>query len=159
MEGLAIDKSGAVVCPPRSPDSCANHFAGAEIKMKYAPTKGEILRSALISKDQKYRIFFSTVPDPIIKRDAACSLELVQLSPGYGLVLIRAKGFLPAENVTIHTKSYDEVNDAGVRANSQGEFWAPLTPFVKDKNKGTTDVLAKGSKCSLELSFNWGAGQ
>jgi hypothetical protein len=159
MEGLEIDQTGTVVCPPRSPDSCAKNFNGAEIKLKYAPVKGEILRSALISKDQKWRIFFSTVPDPIIKKDAACSLELVRLSPGYALVLIRARGFLPGENVTLHTKSYDEVHDAGVRANAQGEFWAPLTPFVKDKNSGTTDVTTKGGKCAPALSFNWGSEQ
>jgi hypothetical protein len=159
MDGLAINESGAVVCPAHSAASCSKNFDGAEIKLEYAPVKGEILRSALISADRKSRIFFSIVPEPIIKKDASCSLEVVRLSPGYELVLIRAKGFPPAETVAFHTKSYDEVHDVSVKTSAQGEFWAPLTPFVKDQQKGTTDVLAKGSKCAPALSFNWGKGQ
>jgi hypothetical protein len=159
MDGLVIDQTGAVMCPAHSTDSCARGFDGTEVKLGFAPVKGEILRNALISKDQKSRIFFSTVPDPIIKKDAACSLELVRLGPQYELVLIRAKGFLSGESVAFHTKSYDEAHDVNAKANAQGEFWAPLTPFVKDKTKGTTEVVAKGSRCSPALSFNWGSEQ
>jgi hypothetical protein len=159
MGGLVINPNGFVVCPAHSADSCAKNFDGAEIKMEYAPVKGEILRSALISADGRSRIFFSTVPDPIIKKDGACSLELVRLSPGYELVLIRAKGFPANDNVAFHTQSYDEVHDVSVKTSPQGEFWAPLTPFVTGKQNGTTDVVAKNAKCAPALSFIWGAGQ
>jgi hypothetical protein len=159
MDGLTIDQNGGVVCPAHSAASCSRNFDGAEIKMQFAPVKGEILRGALISADHQSRIFFSIVPDPIIQKDGACSLELVRLSPGYELVLIRAKGFPASESVAFHTKSYDEIHDVSVKASPQGEFWAPLTPFVKDRQKGTTDVVAKGSKCAPALSFTWGAGQ
>ena len=159
MDGLVINQNGLVVCPAHSADSCAKNFDGAEIKMEYTPVKGEILRSALISADRRSRVFFSIVPDPIITKDGACSLELVRLSPGYELVLIRAKGFPANDNVAFHTQSYDEVHNVSVKTNPQGEFWAPLTPFVTGKQNGTTNVSANGSKCAPTLSFNWGAGQ
>ncbi|HEV2987607.1 MAG TPA: hypothetical protein VG759_04145 [Candidatus Angelobacter sp.] len=159
MQGLVINPSGLVVCPAHSTDSCAKNFDGAEVKLEFAPVKGEIFRGALISADQRSRIFFSTVPDPIVKKDGSCSLELVRLSPGYELVLVRAKGFPANENVAFHTQSYDEVHDVSVKTNPQGEFWAPLTPFVAGKQNGTTSVVAKNPKCAPALSFNWGTGQ
>ena len=159
MGGLVINHDGLVVCPAHSADSCAKNFDGAEIKMEYAPVKGEVLRSALISADGRSRIFFSIVPDPIIKKDGTCSLELVRLSPGYELVLIRAKGFPANDSVAFHTQSYDEVHDVSVKTSPQGEFWAPLTPFVAGKQNGATNVAAKGTKCAPALSFNWGVGQ
>jgi hypothetical protein len=159
MDGLVVNPNGFVVCPAHSTGTCAKNFDGAEVKMEFAPVKGEILRGALVSADRRSRIFFSIVPDPIIKKDGSCSLELVRLSPGYELVLVRAKGFPANENVAFHTQSYEEVHDASVKSNPQGEFWAPLTPFVAGKQSGTASVVAKDPKCAPTLSFNWGAGQ
>ena len=154
MDGLAIDANGLVFCPAHS-----KNFDGLPINMEYAPVKGEVLRSALISADQKSKIFFSVVPDPIVTKDGSCSLELVRLSPGFELVLIRARGFAAGESVAFHTQSYDEMHDVSVKASPQGEFWAPLTPFVAGRKSGMSNVTAKGSKCAPALSFNWGGGQ
>lgn len=159
MDGLAIDPNGVVFCPAHSTGGCAKNFDGLPINLEYTPVKGEVLRSALISADQKSKIFFSIVPDPIVTKEGACSLELVRLSPGFELVLIRAKGFAAGESIAFHTQSYDEVHDVNVKASPQGEFWAPLTPFVAGRKSGTSNVTAKGSKCSPALSFNWGEGQ
>ncbi len=159
MDGLAIDSNGVVFCPAHSTGGCAKNFDGLPINMEYAPVKGEVLRSALISADQKSKIFFSIVPDPIVTKDGTCSLELMRLSPGFELVLIRARGFSAGESVAFHTQSYDEVHDVSVKASPQGEFWAPLTPFVAGRESGVSNVTAKGSKCAPALSFNWGEGQ
>ncbi len=159
MDGLAIDSNGVVFCPAHSTGGCAKNFDGLPINMEYAPVKGEVLRSALISADQKSKIFFSIVPDPIVTKDGTCSLELMRLSPGFELVLIRARGFSAGENVAFHTQSYDEVHDVSVKASPQGEFWAPLTPFVAGRKSGVSNVTAKASKCAPALSFNWGEGQ
>src|SRR5436305_362273 len=105
MDGLAIDANGLVFCPAHSTGGCAKNFDGLPINMEYAPVKGEVLRSALISADQKSKIFFSVVPDPIVTKDGSCSLELVRLSPGFELVLIRARGFAAGESVAFQSQS------------------------------------------------------
>jgi hypothetical protein len=159
MDGLMINASGAVGCPEHSTDTCSHSFDGVEIKMKYAPARGEIFRNALISKDQKSKIFFSIVPDPIIGKDAACSLEVIRLQPAFELVLVSARGFQPAEPVAFHTNSAGEIHDVQAQADAKGQFWVPFTPLVEGKPTGAAEVTARGKKCAPSVSFSWGAGQ
>lgn len=157
MEGLAIAADGTVGCPPNSDRSCAQRFKGAELKLTYTPGIGEIYRHALISEDHTTRIFFSIVPAPMVEQDKGCTLEIVRLSPRFELALIRGKGFTPGEQLAFHTQSYQEVHDMQPKVNSQGEFWATLSPFVKGRTMGTTQVVVKGKSCSPALSFEWGS--
>jgi hypothetical protein len=159
MDGLMINASGAVGCPEHSTDTCSRTFDGVEIPMQYAPARGEIFRNALISKDQKSKIFFSIVPDPIIGKDAACSLEIIRLQPAFELVLVSARGFQPADPVAVHTNSAGEIHDVQAQADAKGQFWVPFTPFVEGKTTGAAEVTARGKKCAPSVSFNWGAGQ
>jgi len=157
MDGLAIAADGTVGCPPNSNRSCAQHMKGAELKLTYTPGIGEIYRHALISEDHNSRIFFSIVPAPMLEQDKACSLEIVRLSPRFELALIRGKGFTPGEQITFRTQSYQEVHDQQPKANPQGEFWATLSPYVKGRTMGTTQVVVKGKSCAPALSFEWGS--
>jgi len=157
MEGLAIAADGTVGCPPNSDKSCAQRFKGAELKLTYTPGIGEIYRHALISEDHATRIFFSIVPAPMIEQDKTCSLEIVRLSPRFELALIRGKGFTPSEQISFHTQSYQENHDSQPKVNPQGEFWATLSPFVKGRTMGTTQVVVKGKSCAPTLSFEWGS--
>lgn len=159
MDGLMIDTKGAVGCPAHSNDTCSRNFDGVELVMKYAPAPGEIYRNALVSKDKKSRIFFSIVPDPIVSKNAACSLEVIRLQPAFELVLVNGRGFQPSEPITFHSKSYNEVHSAQAQADQKGQFWAPFTPFTEGKTSGTAEVSARGSKCAPSVTFNWGAGQ
>jgi hypothetical protein len=157
MDGLAIAADGTVGCPPNSTRSCAQHMKGGELKLTYTPGIGEIYRHALISEDHNSRIFFSIVPAPMVEQDKACSLEIVRLSPRFELALIRGKGFTPGEQITFHTQSYQEVHDSQTKINPQGEFWATLSPWVKGRRMGTTQVAAKSKSCAPGLSFEWGS--
>jgi hypothetical protein len=157
MDGLAIAADGTVGCPPNSTRNCAQRMKGAELKLTYTPGIGEIYRHALISEDHTTRIFFSIVPAPMIEQDKACSLEIVRLSPRFELALIRGKGFTPGEQISFHTQSYQEVHDTQPKVNPQGEFWATLSPFVKGRTMGTTEVLVKSKTCAPTLSFEWGS--
>ena len=159
MDGLMIDGSGRVGCPAQSKDSCSRNFDGKELLIEYSATKGEIYRNALISTDKKSKVFFSVVPEPIISKDAACSLEVLRLQPAFELVLIHARGFKPGEAVAFHSRSYDDVHDLVASADALGEFWAPYTPYVEGKTSGAADVTANGSQCRPTVSFNWGAAQ
>jgi hypothetical protein len=157
MEGLAIAADGTVGCPPNSTRNCAQHFKGAELKLTYSPGIGEIFRHALVSEDHQTRIFFSIVPAPMIENDKSCSLELVRLSPKFELAIVRGKGFAPGEPLNFHTQSYQEMHDTQPKADPNGEFWAVLTPFVKARTMGTTEVSVRGKTCSPRLSFGWGS--
>jgi hypothetical protein len=157
MDGLAIAADGTVGCPPNSTRSCAQRMKGAELKLTYTPGIGEIYRHALISEDHTTRVFFSVVPAPMIEQDKACSLEIVRLSPRFELALIRGKGFTPGEQINFHTQSYQEVHDSEPKVNPQGEFWATLSPFVKGRTMGTTQVVVKSKTCAPSLSFEWGS--
>jgi hypothetical protein len=157
MDGLAIAADGTVGCPPNSDRSCAQRFKGAELKLTYTPGIGEIFRHGLISEDHATRIFFSIIPAPMVEQDKGCSLEIIRLSPRFELALIRGKGFTPGEQISFHTQSYQEAHDSQPKVNPQGEFWATLSPFVKGRTMGTTQVTVKGRSCAPTLSFEWGS--
>lgn len=159
MDGLAVAKDGTVGCPADSTGSCGRRIKGKELHLTYSPGLGEIYRHALISDDKKARIFFSFVPFPLINKDKACSLEVVELKPGFGLVLVRGRGFQPGEQIQFRTESYQEVHNATVKANAQGGFDAPYTPFVTGHSMGESKVSATARSCAPRISFNWGAGQ
>jgi hypothetical protein len=159
MEGLAIATDGTVGCPKGSTKNCAEHLKGAELRLAYSPGIGEIYRHALISEDKKFRVFFSFVPFPILATDKTCSLEVVELKPGFGLVIIRGSGFQPGEGTLLHMQSYQEIHDETMKADAQGQFKVGYTPYVKGRTMGVTDVTAAAKGCSPKISFNWGAGQ
>ena len=157
MEGLAIAADGTVGCPPDSTRSCAQQMKGAELKLTYTPGIGEIYRHALISEDHASRIFFSIVPAPMVEQDKTCSLEVVRLSPRFELAVIRGKGFIPGDQLVFHTASYQETHDSQPKVDPRGEFWAVLSPFVKGRTMGTTQVSVRGKSCAPALSFEWGS--
>lgn len=159
MDGLAVAKDGTVGCPADSTSTCAQRIKGKELRLTYSPGLGEIYRHALVSDDKKSKIFFSFVPFPIVEKDKACSLEVVELKPGFGLVLVRGRGFQPGEQVQFHAESYQDVHNAIVKADAHGGFEAPYTPWVKGRTMGETKVSATAKSCAPKISFNWGAGQ
>lgn len=159
MDGLSVAKDGTVGCPADSYGTCAQRNKGKELRLTYAPGLGEIYRHALISDDKKSKIFFSIVPFPIVEKDKACSLEVVELKPGFALVLVRGRGFQPGEHIQFHSDSYQDVHNASVTADPQGRFEAPYTPWAKGHTMGESHVSATAKSCAPRISFNWGAGQ
>ena len=126
------------------------------VDLTFMPGQGEVFRTALVSKDGHVKVFFAIVPDPIIKTSQGCSLEVVRLMPHFELVLIRATGYQPNEDLLFASKSYEESKEQQVKADSDGEYFAGILPFVKDKQGGTTVLKIKGERCAPELSFKWG---
>jgi hypothetical protein len=159
MDGLAVAKDGTVGCPADSNATCGQRIKGKELRLTYSPGLGEIYRHALISDDKKAKIFFSFVPFPLIDQEKSCSLEIVELKPGFGLVLVRGRGFKPGEQVQFHTESYQDVHNASVKADAHGAFEAPYTPWVNGHAMGESKVSATARSCAPKISFNWGAGQ
>jgi hypothetical protein len=69
---------------------------------------------------------------------------------------MRAKGYQPNEELLFWSKSYDEVHEKRVAADSGGEYVSALMPAVKDKPNGKTDLKVQAKSCSADLSFEWG---
>jgi hypothetical protein len=159
MDGLAIAKDGTVGCPKDSYGTCALHHKGQELRLTYSPGLGEIYRHALISDDKQSKVFFSFVPFPLIEKDKGCSLEVVELKPGFGLVLVRGSGFRPGEEIQFQASSYQDVHRASVKADTQGRFEAPYTPWVTGHTEGQSTVSATARSCAPKIAFNWGAGE
>lgn len=159
MDGLAVAKDGTVGCPSDSTGTCVRRFKGQELRLTYSPGLGEIYRHALISDDKQSKVFFSFVPFPLLEKDGACSLEVVELKPGFGLVLVRGSGFRPEEPIQFHAQSYQDAHHASIKADSHGRFAAPYTPWVAGHTTGQSNISAIAASCAPKISFNWGAGQ
>jgi hypothetical protein len=157
MGGLTISEDGLVICAGRTPEQCRDENKKDDpVEFTFSPAEGEIFRLALISADSSAKIFFAIVPNPIIKKSQSCSLEVIRLTRKFELALIRAKGYLPNEDLVFTSKSYDEIQDKKVKADTDGGYVAALLPFVKNKQSGITTLQLKGGGCAPELSFEWG---
>jgi len=155
-KGLSITSDGLVVCAGRTPEQCVGEKKDDPVDFTFSPGQGEVFRMALVSADGSAKVFFAVVPDPIIKTNRGCSLEVVRLMPRFELVLIRAKGYAPKEDLLFASKSYDESHEGQVKADTDGTYVSAMLPFVKGKPSGRTTVKLKGGGCAPELSFEWG---
>src|SRR5271154_6860741 len=156
MKGLSVGADGLVVCAGKSPEQCVGEKENDPVDFMLSPAKGEVFRMALVSADGDTKIFFATVPDPIIEKHNSCSLEVVRLMPKIELILLRAKGYRPNEELLFSSKSYNESHEKQAKADSDGAYLLALTPFVKDKRYGKTTLSLKGGACAPVLSFEWG---
>ena len=162
IAGLSILNDGLVVCAGRATDQCSHpdkpEKKDAPVKLVFYPLDGEVYRLALVSQDQKAKVFFAVIPAPIQATDNGCMLEAVSLRLKNQLVLIRGIGFQPNESVVFESKSDDptQTHEGPGKANANGEYQLPLEPFVKDKDRGTTEVKLQGAKCAPVLKFPWG---
>ncbi len=149
LGGLSLLKDGLISCAGRTPEQCGDpNKKDDPVELTFYPATGEVFRMALISQDQKTKLFFAIVPDPVSGSDNGCVLEAIRLLPKHELVLVRGKGFQPNEGLEFNGKSYDEEHDWHPKADAHGEYVTGLLPFVKDKKSGTMEVKLKGSKCA-----------
>ena len=157
LEGLSLLENGLMVCAARMREQCGDADKKDDpVEWTFNPLPGEVIRSTLISQDQKTKLFFAIVPDPVEKNDNGCTLEAIRLTQKNELLLVRAKGFQPNEDLVFQSESYDEKRCGHAKADAQGEYFAGLMPFVKDKKRGTTEITLKGAKCAPALAFEWG---
>jgi hypothetical protein len=150
-------KDGLISCAGRTPEQCGDPEKKDDpVEVTFYPATGEVFRMALISQDQKTKLFFAIVPEPVAKSDNGCILEVIRLLPKHELVLVRGKGFQPNEDLEFESKSYDEEQGGHHQADAHGDFVNGLLPFVKDKKRGITELKLKGAKCAPALTFEWG---
>jgi hypothetical protein len=157
LEGLSLLKDGLISCAGRTPEQCGDpNKIDDPVEWTFYPATGEVFRMALISQDQKTKLFFAIVPEPVAKSDNGCVLEAIRLLPKHELVLVHGKGFQPNEDLDFKSKTYDEERGGRSKADGQGEFVTGLMPFFKGKKSGTTNLELKGARCAPTLTFQWG---
>jgi hypothetical protein len=157
LGGLSLLKDGLISCAARTLEQCGDaNKLDDPVEWTFNPATGEVFRMALISQDQKTKLFFAIVPDPVTKSDNGCVIEAIRLLPKHELVLVCGKGFQPNEDLEFKSKTYDEEKGGHSKADAQGEYVTGLLPFFKAKKSGTTDVNLKGAKCAPALTFEWG---
>jgi len=90
VEGLSLLKDGLISCAGRTPEQCGDpNKKDDPVELTFYPATGEVFRMALISQDQKTKLFFAIVPDPVAKSDSGCVLEAIRLMPKHELVMVR----------------------------------------------------------------------
>jgi hypothetical protein len=125
------------------------------VGFSFLPAKGEPFRFLLVSKDGKSKIASMIVPDPIIGADRGCTVEAIRITPKFEIVMVRGKGFKPAEELSYTSDSAGEIIKEKVTVTS--DFQLVLFPSVVGKTEGTDTVTAKGSSCNPSVSFKWGS--
>jgi hypothetical protein len=160
IAGLSILDDGLVVCAGRATDQCSHsdkpEKKDVPVKLVFYPLDGEIYRLALVSQDQKAKIFFAVIPAPIQATNNGCTLEVISLRLKNELVLIRGKGFQPNESVGFESTSYEQTHTGTDQVDANGEFQLPMQPFLAGKSGGTTEIKLSGAKCAPVLKFQWG---
>jgi len=160
IAGLSVLDDGLVVCAGRATDQCSHpdkpEKKDAPVKLVFYPLDGEIYRLALVSQDQKAKIFFAVIPAPIQATDNGCTLEVISLRLKNELVLIRGKGFQPNESLVFESKSGEQTQERPDKAEANGDYQLPMQPFVAGKAGGTTEIKLQGAKCAPALTFAWG---
>src|ERR1700732_2939489 len=128
IAGLTLLDDGLAVCAGRASDQCSHpdkpEKKDAPVKLVFYPLDGEVYRLALLSQDQKAKVFFAVIPAPIQAIDRGCTLEVVSLRLRNELVLIRGKGFQPNESVVFQSKSYEQtlLREGPDKADANGEY-------------------------------------
>jgi len=154
MEGISVGKDGVLMCAGRNPEQCGDPKNPDDpIEFTSIPLKGEPTRLAFISSDVKIGIVI--VADPVEATDKGCTLTAKRLSKPFDLAFISGTGYAP--NADIHYKASSEmVSDFVVKSDGSGLIRVSVIPFPSKKKEGTAKVKIMESKCSPEVSWEWG---
>lgn len=154
MEGISVGKDGVLMCAGRTAEQCGEPKNPDDpIEFTSIPLKGEPSRLAFISSNVKIGIVI--VPDPVEATDRGCTLTAKRLTRPFDLAFISGTGYPP--NADIHYKvSSEMVSDFVVKSDSSGLIRVSVIPFPAKKKEGTAKVKIMESKCSPEVSWEWG---
>jgi hypothetical protein len=154
LEGISLGKDGVLMCAGRTAGQCGDPKNPDDpIEFTSIPLKGEPSRLAFISSDVKIGIVI--VPDPVEATDKGCTLTAKRLTKPFDLAFISGTGYAP--NADIHYKvSSEMVSDFVVKSDGSGLIRVSVIPFPAKKKEGTAKVKIMESKCSPEISWEWG---
>lgn len=157
MSGLKINSDNRLVCGEESSAGCANSELGDPVTFVFSGARGEPCRLILVSKDERTKVFFSDVPDPITSVEGNCSIEAFRLLPGFRLALVIGRGFQPNEELDFMQSTIAGVNSKTVNADSNGEYADALVFTPSGKESRSAFVRMKASTCAPAVAFVWEA--
>jgi hypothetical protein len=134
------------------------HVPEDPINVKVFGGKGEPIQFALISDDDRFRVFAQIVPFPMEVTSGPCHLSAIQTAPYYLGILIRVTGLQPNEDLIIDEHSESEGAQTKGTANDQGDYNAVMLPSVKGKRSGKARFNAMSKSCKIGVEFSWGDG-
>ena len=154
LEGISVGKDGILMCAGRTDEQCGDPKNPDDpIEFTSIPLKGEPSRAAFISSEVKIGIVL--VPDPVDATDQGCTLTAKRLSKPFDLAFLSGTGYPP--NTDIHYKVTSEMtSDFVVKSDPKGTIRVSVIPFPGKKKEGTAKVKIMESKCSPEVSWEWG---
>jgi hypothetical protein len=150
LSQIYLDTKGRLV----SKDSPAEEFQmGIQ---KYA--RGEPFEIALISEDEQTRVYGRVVPFPIEATGAGgCRLQVELARDDGKMFFISGSGFVPGEQVTWTSVSAGERIADVTTVKSDGALDRVFfLPAVIGKPFGVDRYSVQGSRCSVELEYEWG---
>jgi hypothetical protein len=129
------------------------------IDLKVVGGKGEPIQFALISDDDRFRVFTLIVPFPMEATAGPCHLSAIQTGPYYSGVHIKVNGLHTNEDLVINQQSEGESAQTKAKADDQGNYNVLLLPVVKGKRSGKARFNIEANSCKIGIEFPWGDGR
>jgi hypothetical protein len=128
------------------------------IDVKVVGGKGEPVQFALISDDDRFRVFALIVPFPMEASAGPCHLSAIQTGPYYSGVSIKVNGLHANEELVINQQSEGESAQTKAKADDQGNYNVLMLPVVKGKRSGKARFNIEANSCKIGIEFRWGDG-
>lgn len=156
MEGITLDESGQAVCSGQ-PSGCGDPGKPNDpIALGLVAAKGEPKRFSLVSQDGRVKAFTYVIPFPISGADRGCSIDAILLLQHGEAVLFHGSGFAANSAVHMNAMSETEQQENDLKADSSGDVFTVLLPYVKGKTDGKGTVTFESQTCSPSLTYLWG---
>lgn len=120
--------------------------------------KAEPIGVALISDDDRWRVFAQIVPFPLDVVSGPCHLSAIETGPYYSAMFIEVSGLEPNEELTVDQQSENESGQTKTKADDHGNYNVSLFPFVKGKRSGKARFNLASKSCKIGIEFPWGDG-
>ena len=154
LEGISVGKNGILMCAGRMPEQCGDpNKPDDPIEFTATSQKGEPRRLAFVSSN--IWIGMVIVPDPIEAADNGCTLTAKRLTKAFELAYLSGTGYPP--NTDVHYRvSSETITNFIVKSDATGTIRVSVVPNPGKKKEGTASVKIMESKCSPEVSWQWG---
>lgn len=163
--GVTGDSSGRAVCadssavapanrPPTGGQRCIMPFPLMMPLESFVPS--EPAKAALISNDDSVRGYATAFPAPVEAEMAGCRLWLELLSTDRDRFRLSGTGFQGGAEAHVVSTSGNEVIDLRKPVPVDGSFWMLLSPAVKGKRGGRSNIAVSTSACTVVLEYRWG---
>lgn len=161
VDKLYVDDSGIMIVQEFKPDTDVP-FLPAPMATVLPLTvdhfqPGEPVSLSLISEDEEIKGHAKDFPLPIEDRDGSCHVYLEMIEPTRMSFAAWGQGFAPNEEVSVESRSGEEVIKKTRKIESDGGFLDILLPQTVHKKHGVASFRVTGDDCSVAVEYEWGS--